>query len=143
MDKLLISTGVHYYFDKQADWGGHQDSLSGNSYEFALGLEYALSENFKVSTGYLFTKSGAVAKYQSDISYSLPSNTIGAGFAYRISPVFELNLAGSYTMYTKGDKTIGPDPTGTFGPVVKSTETYDKNVWIVAVGLNFNFAASK
>ena len=143
VDKLLISTGVHYYMDKQADWGGLQDSLSGNSYEFALGLEYAISENFKVSTGYLFTKSGAVAKYQSDVSYSLPSNTIGAGFAYRISPAFELNLAGSYTMYTKGDKAISIDPTGMMGPLTPTTETYDKDVWIVAVGLNFNFGAAK
>jgi long-chain fatty acid transport protein len=140
MEKLLLSTGFHYYLDQQADWEGRQDSLEGNSMEIAIGAEYALSEKLLVSAGYLFTSSGAGEAYQEDLSYSLPSSSIGGGFSYQISPAFEVTLAGSYTMYQEGEKNFAAAPTVGLPAYV---ETYDKDVWIVAVGLNINLGAGK
>jgi long-chain fatty acid transport protein len=142
MEKLLVSTGYHLYMDKNADWAGNEDNVDKNSWEFALGLEYNLTEKLLASAGWLRTKSGVTEAYQSDLSYSLPSNTIGGGFEYKINEMIGVNLAGSYTMYAEGEKNFMHDfaKTGTMLPV---KETYDKDVWIVAIGVNFNFGAGK
>jgi long-subunit fatty acid transport protein len=142
LEPLLISTGFHYYFDKQADWNGREEYLDANLYELALGLEYDISEKFAVSGGYLYTKSGASGDYQSDLSYSLPSSTIGGGFELRISPMLNVNLAGSYTMYQEGSGEKQHNFAGQAGYVTWKNETYDKDVWIVAIGININLGAS-
>jgi long-chain fatty acid transport protein len=141
--KLFVSAGFHYYFDKQAKIEttesaikyNRTDSLKGNLTEYALGLEYKLSKKFLVSAGWLITQTGADGAYQRDNSFSMNSNTIGGGFAYQVLPYLEVNLGGSYTMYAQDERT--------FNHNIKVTETYDKDVWIVALGLNFNLSAMK
>lgn len=141
LDNLLISTGFHYYLDKNANWEGKEKELDNNSWEFGLGLEYGFTEKFKASAGYLRTQSGATEEYQSDLSFSLSSNSGGAGIAYQILPMLELNLGGSYTVYIQGEKNFNyEDPSGENVPI---KETYEKPIWIVAIGLNFNFGANK
>jgi long-subunit fatty acid transport protein len=142
MDKLLISTGYHMYLDKNADWDGNEENLDANSWEFGLGLEYNISDKLLASAGWLTTKSGATEAYQSDLSYSLPSNTIGGGFEYKINEMININLAGSYTMYNPGEKNFEQDFAGS-GLMLPVMETYDKDVWIVSIGANFNFGSAK
>jgi long-chain fatty acid transport protein len=142
IDRLLLSTGVHYYMDQQADWDGREDELDGNAIEVALGGEFQVTEKLALSAGYLFTKSGATEAYQTDLSYSLPSSSVGGGLAFTINPMIELNLAGSYTMYQGGEKNFEHDLGGT-GLMIPTMETYDKDVWIVAVGLNISLAGGK
>ncbi|MFB6319189.1 OmpP1/FadL family transporter [Saccharicrinis sp. FJH54] len=135
---LLISTGYHTFLDKNANWNGKEQLLDGNSWEFAMGLEYTLTEKLLVSAGWLKTSTGATEAYQTDLSYSLPTNTLGGGFAYDINKMIELNLGGSYTMYQQGEKNFLHDIGGS-GTMVPVKETYDKDVWIVSLGLNFRF----
>jgi len=142
MEKLLVSTGYHMYLDKNADWEGNEDNLDGNSWEFALGLEYNISDKLIGSAGWLKTKSNVKEAYQSDLSYSLPSNTIGGGFEYKINEKINVNLAGQYTMYAAGEKNFDHNFANS-GIMMPIKETYDKDVWIVAVGVNFNFGAGK
>ena len=94
IEPLLISTGFHYYFDKQADWNGRDTLLDGNSIEWALGLEYAISKKFSISAGYLYTNTAVSPQYQTDLDYNLASNTGGAGLAFRLNPMIEINLGG-------------------------------------------------
>lgn len=77
IEKLLVSTGFHYYLDESADWSGREEQLDGNSLEFALGAEYGIGEKLLVSAGYLYTNTGATEAYQTDQSFSLPSSTVG------------------------------------------------------------------
>jgi long-subunit fatty acid transport protein len=147
MDKLLVSTGVHYYFDKAIDYDGTSDSIvtptgkvgnlnmiEKNFIEYALGLQYGISDKINVSAGWLTTITGVNANYQDDLSYSLNTNTFGGGLEYRLNDMIGVNLAGSYTLYKDGtvDKTSGK--TG-----LPYTLSLDKNVWIVSVGLDFSF----
>jgi long-subunit fatty acid transport protein len=138
MDNLLISTGYHMYLDKNADWNGAEDLVDNNSWEFGLGVEYSLSESLAASLGWLTTKSGVSEAYQSDLSFSLPSNTFGGGLEYKINEMVAINLGGSYTMYKEGSKNFDHDfaNTGVMQPI---TETYTKPIWIAALGVNFNF----
>lgn len=153
LDKLMLSTGFHMYLDSKADYGRTKDDGSGNivhvansdildnSIEFALGGEYSLSEKLDVSLGWLTTKTGAKESYQNDLSYSLNSNTIGGGLGFNLNEKIQINLGGSYTMYAPVD--VQYDGMTTVGAATTYKETYDKDVWIVAVGVNFNFGAGK
>lgn len=144
MSKLLISTGMHYYFDKDVDYDGNDtidnNMIDKNFIEYALGLQYSVSEKINVSAGWLTTITGVNDAYQDDLSYSLNTNTFGAGLEYRINDMIAVNLAGSYTMYKDGSvsvtKVLGKLPAPT-------TNTYelslDKKVMMVSVGLDFSF----
>lgn len=140
IEKLMLTGGIHYYFDKNANWDGNEDNVDANLYEFAFGAEYTLSDKIRCSAGYLNTTTGVNEDFQDGLSYSLSSNSIGAGLAYNFNPMIELNLGGSYTMYTEGQKSFIQE--SNLGDI-PTTETYNKDVWVIAVGLNLNFSASK
>jgi long-subunit fatty acid transport protein len=140
--KLNAALSFNYYFDKSADYGktdadgnhvANSDLIDKNFYELALGLEYNLTEKFLVSAGFLTAQTGVLKEYQTDLSYSLSSNTVAFGGQYKISPAIGLNLGGAYTMYGKDDKSF-THPLGTAQiPVI---ENYSKTTWLVAVGLD-------
>jgi long-chain fatty acid transport protein len=139
---LLISGGFHYYFDQNANWDGREEKLDRGLYEIALGAEYGLGEKVSLSGGWLMTSTGVTEEYQTDQSYSLNTNTFGGGLGFKITDMIELNLAGSYTMYQEGEKNFqrelgGEGQSGTYIPL---TETYNKNTWVVAVGLDISIA---
>jgi len=142
IDPLLISTGMHYYFDKNANWDGREDDLERGLIEFALGAEYTFGEHLAASAGWLMTSTGATEEYQTDQSYSLDTHTFGGGLGFKITDYLELNLAGSYTMYMEGTNSFqrelgGEGQSGLFVPL---TETYNKNTWIVALGVDISIA---
>jgi long-chain fatty acid transport protein len=139
---LLISAGAHYYFDKEANWEGRQNQLDRGLVEVALGAEYTFKDALAVSAGWLMTSTGAKPAYQTDQSYSLNTNTLGAGVGYKINKLLEVNLAGSYTIYQEGTRSFQRElgGTGQSGVMVPLTETYNKDTWIVALGLDISIA---
>jgi len=153
---LMVTAGWHYYFDKSADYGrtktmmgeGGQpitvpvsnEDLLKNSQEFGLGLNYAVIEDMDVSVGWVGTSMGVDPDYQTDLSYSLNSNTFGFGVGYRINPMIEINLGASYTVYEDGSRTFNHYLGETAIPV---TETYDKDTFMIGIGVDFNFGAKK
>ena len=58
----------------------NEDFMDNNYWELGLGLEYAINDKLGVSAGYLRAQSGVNEDYQTDLSFSLSSNTIGGGF---------------------------------------------------------------
>ncbi len=142
--RFTTSVGFHYYFDKGAKYGKTLDDptaphdpvdndkvIDNNYFEIGLGLEYGITENFLVSAGYLYAKPGVTADYQSDLSYALPSSTVGFGFGYKITEKIMANIGASYSIYQEGEKTLVT--TGT------PTETYFKDTLILGIGLDFSF----
>jgi long-chain fatty acid transport protein len=142
-DKLNFSLGTHYYFDKGANYGKKVEGvfvkndqvIDKNFYEIAAGLEYKLSEKLLVSAGYLIAQTGVNTKYQSDLSYSNSSSTVGFGGAYNINEKIQLNLGAAFTMYKTTEKTIDHVFNSTVYP---ARETYWKNTMILSLGLNFS-----
>jgi long-subunit fatty acid transport protein len=144
LPKLSASAGFHYYFDKSANYGktldvtgeqvGNDKVIDKNFYELALGLEYAITEKFLVSGGYLYAKTGVSDDYQSDLSFSLTSNTMGFGFGYKITDKIMVNLGGCYSIYNKGEKEQTDASTGQ-----SFTDTYYKDTLIFALGLDISF----
>ena len=138
MEKLLVSAGMHYYFDTNVDYDGNDtidnNMIDKNFMEYALGLQYGITDKLAVSAGWLTTITGVNDMYQDDLSYSLNTNTFGGGFEYKINEMIAVNLAGSYTIYKDGE--VDKVSARTTLPY---TLSLDKKVWMVAVGLDFSF----
>ncbi len=145
-DKLGANVGTHYYFDKTANYGkkiagayvDNDQVIDNNFYEIAAGLEYNLSQKMLVSGGYLYAKTGVNANYQSDLTYSLTSNTLGLGGKYLINDMIGVNLGFGYTIYADGEKTIDHvfSPTGA---IIPARETYYKDNWFIGIGVDLSF----
>lgn len=144
-DDLSASFGTHYYFDKAANYGKkindvyveNSEVIDNNFYELALGLEYGVGEKILLSGGFLYAKSGVNNDYQSDLSYSLTSGTVGIGGAYKISDKIMLNVGFGDTMYLDGEATIDHIFKAT-ETVIPVTESYTKSNIFVAIGLDFS-----
>ena len=140
MDNLTLSASFNCYFDKNVDYDGQEDAdismIDKNFLEFGLGAEYAVSEKMRVSAGWAHTSTGVNSLYQSDMGYSTPTNSFGAGLGFLITPMIDLNVGGQYTIYDTDSK----DFTHYLGAFpIPVTETYTKSTWLVGIGLNFHF----
>jgi len=129
---LRAEVDLNYYFNKDVDWAGREE-LVDNGYEVGLALEYALNEKLLVSGGYSYGNGGATPEYQTDLSYSLKSSTIGLGAAYKIAPKMMLNVGALNTFY-QADEKSSTHMLG--GNAIPTIETYRKANWGVAVGLD-------
>lgn len=130
-DAFYATAGFHHYADTKVGWENVDDIESG-LIEYGLGLEYAVTEQLRLSTGWLGTKTGVKESYQSDLSYSLSTNTFGFGGAFRVSEMIDINLGGYYVLYA--DQTVN---------YTVYNQTYDKSTWAIGVGVDFTFGAGK
>lgn len=145
-EKLTISTGVHYYFDKSASYGkikewtmqdgqlspifyDNDEIIDNNFWEAGLGAAYQINRNLLVSAGYLRTQTGVNDLYHSDMSHSLSTNSIGAGLRVQFTDLLAINLGGLYTQYVSNTKNF------TLGNI-SYAETYDRTNLVFAVGLD-------
>ncbi len=136
IDKLLVGVTFNTYFDQNVDYDGSvsadNDMIDNNFYEYGLGAEYSISDKLRASLGWVATSTGVNDNYNSAQRYSANTNSFGGGIGYRITPMIDLNLGGQYTLYQDAAK----DFTGALGAY---TETYSKQTWAVALGLDFFF----
>jgi len=155
-----ISFGVHYYWDKNVDYGrngwvagsgiglpgdadytpptynrgDNSDWVDANSYEIALGLQYDISEKISLSGGYLYSTTSPALDYQSGLSYSLSANTFSFGALGHISDRFDIDLGILYTAYAPDEKQVEY-----LAPGVTYTETYDKSNVVFSIGGTYHF----
>ena len=115
---------------KDAEDNG-QAEIDRNFFEIGFGLQYDINESFLVSAGYLHANSGVNKNYQSDLSYSLNSNTIGIGGAWNISDTFKLQLGGYYVTYN--EETYDYQESQTEIPYQNS---YLKSTWALSLGVD-------
>jgi len=138
IEPLTIQVGYHTYFDSKAGWATNDDGVSvidKNFNEYAIGLEYNITEKFLVSAGYLLAITGANEFYQDDLGFSLTTNTLGGGFAYKINDKFTAQIGGFFTSYDEGTFNKTYDLGGTDVPY---TETYDKETFAVSIGIDIS-----
>lgn len=136
---FTVAIGYHTYFDSKAGWAFDEEGnskIDGNSTEFALGLQYEITDKFLVSCGYLNTKTGANALYQSDIKHVLSSNSGSFGGAYKLNEKVTFNFGVSYTKYK--DLSVSKSYPLSETINVPSIETYSKDNLAIAFGINYS-----
>ncbi|MGV8095884.1 MAG: OmpP1/FadL family transporter [Mangrovibacterium sp.] len=132
LDNFKISGSFNHYFDQDANWSGKENEVEKNYYELALGMEYQLTEKTAISAGVMHSETGVGRGYQTDLSYSLSSNTVGFGMQFHINDHFDLDLGGLFTVYKPSDKEI------TYGDLGTYKEIYSKTNLDFSIGLTYH-----
>ena len=145
IEPLTFSVAYHHFFDSDAKMANDkQKFIDGGINEFLTGLEYRINDMFLVSGGIQFTRSGVTDNYQSDLSYSLNSYSVGLGGAVNITKNIRLNLAYFFTNYSdwvKKTDDYGKINALSQGSVPKTSgsDTFSRANKTLGIGLDFNF----
>lgn len=145
IDPLKLSVTYHTYFDKGTGWGSEDNTpstIDKNFWEFAFGFEYNATDNFLLSAGYLRAQTGVNQAYQSNLGFSLTSNTFAAGMAYRFNDTFMLNLGAYGVRYDEQTYDMSYEIMGS-GTSIPYTETYLKSTIAFSVGLDISIGPKK
>lgn len=71
--------------------------MDKNLWEFAVGMDYRPLEKWEFSFGYLFTETGVKPDYQSDLSHSLSTWSLGGGILFKATENIGVNLGAMRT----------------------------------------------
>lgn len=102
LDNLRVSTGFHYYFDKQAtQYESREEHLKKGGWEFLAGAEMDLNDKWTISAGWQTTNygMGENSKFISDMSFVTNSNSVGIGARFQLREKVALNVAYFKTFY--------------------------------------------
>lgn len=159
-DKFRTQIGAHYYLDRNAKYGKRDAAtkeyvtngalvtrsdgttgayLDGDSYELGIALEYDVAKSVSLSAGYLYAASAPTAAYQTDMSYSLKTSTLGFGGIIHVKDRLDVNLGVSNTFYTPGDKVINYKDPVDATKTIAVKELYDKTTMVFSIGLGYRF----
>lgn len=127
LQSLRLEASFTYYLNSGVDWEGNREELVDNSNEIGFAVEYSLSPKIDISLGGLMSTMGANPEYQTDMSYSLDSQSLGLGARYHLSNDLSASLGFSSTFYEPAKNS----KTGVF------SEEYDKTSIVYAVGLQY------
>ncbi|MGF1584354.1 MAG: OmpP1/FadL family transporter [Bacteroidales bacterium] len=138
--ELNVSGSMHYYFDKDADYGRmvngvpvtNSDVINSNFFEAAIGLEYTLTNYLRLSAGYLRTQSGVNNSFNTDISHSLSTNNVGGGARIAVNEVIAVNLGFMMTFYVEDSRSFIYESASV-------TETYNRDNMVFALGVDLKF----
>ena len=100
INPLHINVGFHYFWDKQASAYNHrEDKLKRGTIEWNAGAEYDVNKTLTVSAGWQNTNYGLTDEYMDDKSFTVSSNSIGAGVCIHLSKKMSVNLAYFCSLY--------------------------------------------
>jgi len=131
-----VSGGYHHFFDSDAKMANDkQQYINGGINEYLLGTEYAINSKFLLSAGGQITRTGVTDAYQSDLSYSLNSYSIGFGGAVNLTPQLRLNLSYFFTNYTPWTK----ESTNYNNTTLAGSDIFDRTNKVFGIGLDYKF----
>ena len=133
---LRATIEYHQFFDEDAGMANDkQKHLTGNTHEYLAGIEWDVHRIVTVSAGYQKTDYGLSDNYQSDISFSLDSYSIGLGAALKLTPKLTMNVAyfwTTYDDYTKVSENYNGLP-------IAGTDVYSRTNKVFGLGVDYRF----
>ena len=97
---LRASVEYHHFFDKDAGMANDkQDHLKHGTHEILLGAEWDVTKQLTISGGFQNTDYGLSDDFQSDISFSCDSYSLGFGAAIKMTKHLTMNVAYFWTNY--------------------------------------------
>lgn len=140
---LRATFEYHQYFDKDADMANNrQRHLGRNTHEYLAGIEWDVHRIVSLSGGYQYTDMAIGDGFQSDISYSLNSYSIGLGAALKLTHKLTMNIAYFWTIYddyTKKTEATGVAGTGYNGTGMAGTDVFSRTSKVFGLGIDYRF----
>jgi len=134
--KLKVSGGYHHFFDSDAKMANNkQQYINGGVNEYLFGTEYSINDVLMVSAGGQVTRTGATDAYQTDMSFSLNSYSIGFGGAIKITPDLRLNIAYFFTNYSDWKKASA----NYNGTTLAGTDVFGRTNKVFGIGVDYKF----
>ena len=127
---VTLHGGFHVYMDRKTGWKDVDTKIDHNFQEYAIGAEFHVTNNFLLSTGFLYAATGVNPSYQGDLTYSLNTSTVALGGAYKINDMFTIQFGGYLVNYAP--QSLGGSYDGT-----AFMQTYDKSLYGFSLGLDF------
>lgn len=136
LPRLTTSVGFHYFFDKDASMANNkQKYLDSNTKEYLAGIEYKINDMFLVSVGGQATRYGVTDDFQSDLSFSINSYSLGFGGAVNVSKNVQLNIGYFFTNYSDYTKSSSDYN----GRGVAGSDLFSRTNKVFAAGIDFSF----
>ena len=136
LPQLTASVGYHHFFDSNAKMlNDKQKYINGGINEYLVGAEYRINDMFLVSCGTQFTRTGVTDDYQSDMSFSLNSYTIGFGGAINVTENTRINLAYIFTNYSDWKKVSS----NYYDKPMQGTDVFSRTNKGFGIGVDFRF----
>ncbi|MDR0973997.1 MAG: hypothetical protein LBM61_08460 [Prevotellaceae bacterium] len=134
LPNLRAGIEYHHFYDRKAGMGAaHKEQyLTGGTNEYLGGVEWDINDRFTVSGGYQKTDYGLSDEFQSDLSFSLDSYSIGLGGAIRLNESLRLNVAYFWTTYD--DYVNDATANG-----VTNVDTYSRTNKVFGIGIDYTF----
>ena len=133
IEKVRVSAGWHYYFDKQATKFNHNEkNIDKGSMEFTGGAEWDCLKWLTVSAGWQCTRYRLKDAYLSDMNYNCSSNLFGFGARFHVTDFCSIDLSYMKNFYHRRDvvSQVGPLP---------KTDHYVRDNYTFGLGVNFDF----
>lgn len=126
---LRASVEYHHFFDKAAGMAGDkQKALKHGTHEFLVGAEWDITKQLTISGGFQNTDYGLADDFQSDISFSCDSYSLGFGAAIKMTKHLTMNVAYFWTNYSDYEKVTAT-----------STTTYSRTNKVFGLGVDYKF----
>ena len=142
LPQLTASVGYHHFFDKDAEMANDkQKHLSGGTNEYLAGIEYRIDDMFLVSMGGQITRYGLGDGFQSDLSFSVNSYSLGFGGAVNVSKNVQINIGYFFTDYSDYTKKTS-DYSGMgqmIGQDIPGQDVFTRKNKVFTAGVDFSF----
>ncbi|MDR0799529.1 MAG: aromatic hydrocarbon degradation protein, partial [Dysgonamonadaceae bacterium] len=133
---VTVSAGYHHFFDSNAKMANDkQKYINGGVNEFLLGAEWRINSMFLISAGGQITRTGVTDDYQTDLSFSLNSYSLGFGGAVNVSESVRINLGYFFTNYEAWTKKSD----NYNGTSVPGTDVFSRTNKVFGAGVDFRF----
>ncbi len=129
-EKLRLGGSGNYYFVENADQGqddGIEDAYE-DGWEANISGRYQITEKFAGALGYSYSNYGGCDSTYTDLEYNLNAGLLSGGVNWQATEKVDFTVAGGTTFFEEGEGV------GTY-----EGETYDKNVFFFAFGVNASF----
>ncbi|WP_080903904.1 aromatic hydrocarbon degradation protein [Parabacteroides sp. Marseille-P3160] len=136
LPQLSLNVGYHHFFDSDAKMANDkQKYINGGTNEYLTGVEYRIDRMFLVSAGGQITRQGLKDEYQTDLSFSLNSYSIGLGGAVNVTKDILINVGYFWTTYSDWTKEM----TNYGGSGLAGKDVFSRTNKVFAAGVDFSF----
>ncbi len=142
---VRVMAGYHHFFDTDAGMANNkQKYLDHGTDEYLAGAEWDITKHILISAGFQKTNYGITDAYETDMSFSLNSYTIGFGGRVKLNEKLSVDIGyffTTYSDYTDRDNYKGATATlsamGMTG--ITGTDVYSRTNKVFGLGVNYSF----